>query len=130
MKLLLVSLIFISLSSCAGNYYTGPRVTPDSNGKLLCGKHTCPVKTISGYSFAGLMSGSPDFEFAATRCPNLIGPGFQETKSTDYRRPTKAYSCEMCYADLEKLSKLPQWYQDFVLSRDLKNGKHLMNDTN
>ena len=125
MKLLLVSFIITSISSCTGSYYTGPRITTGSNGKLLCGKHACPVETTSGYSFAGTMSGSPDFEFAATRCPNLIGPGFQKTKSTDYRWPTKAYSCEMCYAEYNKLSKLPKWYLDFVMNRDLKNGKHL-----
>ncbi|MGI9239632.1 MAG: hypothetical protein ACR2RV_02460 [Verrucomicrobiales bacterium] len=107
--------LVMGLAGCVGAPYAGQSVLV-SGDALVCGVHRTVVESNEGYRFDGLISGTEDFEFAARRFPNTLGPNFGDEFHQDlgYTIPFTDYTCDGCYEGHARLEKIPMWYKRLV----------------
>ncbi|GAA5495150.1 hypothetical protein Rhal01_01322 [Rubritalea halochordaticola] len=120
MRLPLLSAPLLALASCVNAPHEGPEIIED-RGIKKCAVHDTALTAHKGYLFNGLMHGTPDYEFAASRYPHTLGPSFsetyQDTPPFEYTIPFTNYTSSECEAAHKRLSKYPSWYKSFVTTR-------------
>ena len=81
----------------------------ESDGTKVCSVHGTELEAREGYIFNGFMRGNEEFEFAARRYPNVIGPNFSPEYSERFNQtlPHTKYVCKDCERAHEELKNVP-----------------------
>ncbi|MEC5128558.1 hypothetical protein VSU19_17485 [Verrucomicrobiales bacterium BCK34] len=98
------------LSSCLSAPYYGKPVKTSPSGKKTCGVHGTELTPHEGFIFNGFIRGTEEFEFAASRYPNVIGPNFSPTYNEEFSQTLSfaAYTCDDCITAHERLKNVPE----------------------
>ena len=104
-----------SLNACVAPPYYGRAVVKDRQGQLVCGLHGSPLKVKKVYFFNGFITGTPDYEFAARRYPNVRSVGFSEELDKGRSTvPGTEYICAECQKAHKRLERFPMWYKQLT----------------
>lgn len=96
-------------SGCVTAPYYGKPVIENPNGTKICGVHGTELAAREGYIFNGFMRGTEEFEFAARRYPNVIGPNFSPKYNEKFNQTLShtVYVCEDCKRAHDDLKSVP-----------------------